>query len=156
MVLKNNKVGERSMKIVVIATLIIAVTSGMSNAQLQTNALGECMAQQTSGADREHFAKWIFSVLALHPVAEPLANVSDGERERIDSQMAMLVTRLIAEDCMEEAKVALNRDEQEFINAFRLMGEIAVQELFRDQGVNQASENYIKYLDDENFSFLFE
>jgi len=144
------------MKVIAIIALAIGLTTSPAIAQSPSNALGNCMAQQTTGADREHFAKWIFSVIAEHPVTEPLSNISEGERERIDSKMAILVTRLVAEDCRQEAKTTLDSGgDQEFLNAFRAMGEIAMQEIFRNKRVAQSSENYIKYLDYEDFGDLF-
>jgi hypothetical protein len=37
-------------------------------------------------------------------------------------------------------------------DAFRVMGEIAMQELFRNDEVLRSSENYAKYIDEEVFS----
>lgn len=145
------------MKTIAIVILLLAITTVSSHAQMSTNVLGECMAKETTGAEREHFAKWIFSIMANHPVAEQYSRINENERERIDRETATLVTRLIVTDCAEEARTAYGTGgERALMNAFRTMGEIAVQELFRDENVNRRSESWLKYLDEDTFDSLLE
>ena len=153
----NSTEKEVVMRTIAFIALIIALTTPVSYAQTSTTALGECLAKSTSGADREHFAKWIFSIMAKHPEAEPLSDISEGERERIDSQSAMLLTRLITEDCSQEARTtARTGGQRALMKSFKTMGEIAMQEIFRDESVIRSSENYLKYLDDDIFADVFQ
>ena len=132
------------------------LTMTTTSAQIPNNALGECMAQQTTGAEREHFAKWIFSIMTQHPVARPYSDISANEREIIDKQAATLLTRLITTDCSREARnTYINGGEQAVVNAFKTMGEIAMQELFRNRAVAESAENYYKYLDMDAFNRIF-
>ena len=141
------------MRALLLVIVSLALTMTTTNAQIPNNALGECMAQQTTGAEREHFAKWIFSIMAQHPVAAPYSDISAAEREIIDKQTATLLTRLITNDCSSEARETyINGGDRAIINAFRAMGEIAMQELFRNRAVAESAENYYKYLDMDAFN----
>lgn len=141
----------------ILLVLILSAASVMpASAQVPHNALAICIAQQTTGADREHFALWFFAIVSKHPVAAPLANVRQTDHERIDMQTADLIERLLTEDCLEAARITLRRSGEEGLgNAFRELGEIAVKELFRNEEVVKSSMNYMKYLDEDLFSKLF-
>jgi hypothetical protein len=143
-------------KITVLVFLSVAIASP-SFGQEPANPLANCMAQKTTGADREHFAKWIFAVIAKHPVAAPFSNIEEAERDRIDIKTADLITRLLTDECVDATRTTFRESgEVGVIDAFRVMGEIAIQELFRNDEVLRSSENYVKYLDEDLFSKIFE
>ena len=65
--------------------------------------------------------------------------------------------RLLAEDCPEKTKKALKEDGSIAIeNAFRLVGEVAMQELMTNQNVSMSIANFEKYVDKKKLGFLNE
>lgn len=143
------------------AAVFIAATiffaSDTSHGQVQNSPLGECMAQETTGADREHFAKWIFSVLSQHPIVSENASFGDVEKELINRKTALLMTRLIGEDCAAEARASYNAGGVNAIaTAYRVMGRVAVQELFRNDSVVTYGRKYWEYIEDDSFGGILE
>ena len=145
------------MKIIALIFLIFGMSASISNAQTPVTTLGDCMAQKTTGADREHLAKWVFTIMALHPALENLSSISDDERQATDLLTAMLVTRLITENCPREAVTTSRRGgKRAVMKAFNTMGQIAMQELLRNERVASGGEKFAKYIDWNKINSLSE
>jgi len=121
-----------------------------------TNALTTCVADNTTGKDRKDLAQWVFVAMSSHPEIQPFAHVSDEDRDQLDKKLAALATRLITENCRNEAKAAIeNEGSESFKIAFGALGQLAMQELMSNPAVNDAFSRYAKYLDKAKFEAAF-
>jgi hypothetical protein len=113
-----------------------------------TDALSTCLADNTTGKDRKEMARWIFVVMASHPEIKTLSNVTLAQRDELDKSMATLVTRLMTESCLAQARSAMEKDGGEaFGVAFGVLGKLAMQELMSNQNVKASFSNLAKYID---------
>ncbi len=117
-------------------------------AQPATEALSTCLADHTSGKDRKNLARWIFLAISVHPEIRSFASATGTDHVDADKTVATLVTRLLVEDCTAQTRTALKEDGQiAMFNAFRSLGEAAMQELMTNKDVAASVNAYTRYLD---------
>lgn len=141
-----------------VAVLIgLQVTASSAIAGPATDALVNCVADNTTGKDRKDMARWIFVVMSAHPEIQKLSNVSETDREQVDRTMAAIATRLLTENCQAQAKLAMQTeaDSAPLQTAFGEIGKLAMQELMSNPVVSSATESFGKYLDEDKLSAAF-
>lgn len=117
--------------------------------------LGQCLVGNTTGNDRVLVARWMAASMASSPMMQGLVSVDQAEKERVDRLMADLFTRLMAKDCLAEAKVVMQaRDQQGMQAAGGRLGEIAMQELMMDPAAMAALLAYVKHIDPADLAEL--
>ena len=131
--------------------MLLIVSSGPAVAQDQRDPLGACLADNTTGRDRNDLATWIFLAMAAHPDIRRMAPADlDAVATESAKTMGALVTRLLAESCVEEAKTAAKEGRSSaFVEAFRRLGEVAMAELMADGAVNASIGQFERFLDQE-------
>lgn len=138
-----------------VALACLAVTAPAS-AGPATDAMTTCLADNSTGKDRKDLARWIFVGIAAHPEIRELSSISQATRERMDQRVADIVTRLLTENCPEQARLALDSEgAAAFEAAFGSVGRLAMQELMSNKEVNTAFGAYEKYLDKAKFEAAF-
>src|ERR1700739_4990586 len=73
-----------------------------------TDALGACLADNTSGKERKELAKWIFVGMAAHPEIQDIAKLAPAVHEQTDREIGDLVGRLLIKNCADQARAAIN------------------------------------------------
>jgi len=68
------------------------------------------MTDSLNGKERKELGKWIFLGMSAHPEISNLSNVSGAIRDGSDQYIGNLITRLLAEDCMVEARMAMKNE----------------------------------------------
>ena len=103
------------------------ITASSAIAGPATGALITCMADNTTGKDRKDMARWIFIVMSAHPEMLRFSNVSETDRDQLDKILAVMVTRLLTENCQTQAKLALETEGSEtpLKTAFEVIGKLA-------------------------------
>jgi hypothetical protein len=135
--------------------LLACLISTQINAGQASNELGVCLTDSLTGKERKGLAKWIFFAISEHPEIKPYSNISDETKDKNNKLIGELITRLLAEDCPEKTKKALNEEGTMAINnAFKLVGEVAMQELMTNQDVLMSTAEFEKYLDKEKLEFI--
>lgn len=145
------------MKSVIHSAVVVLslVAAPLALAGPATDRLGVCLTDSLNGKERKDLAKWIFMGMATHPSMADHARIKDKDRKATDKQVGTLITRLLADDCAEEATRALETDgSMAFQQAFGLVGQVAMQELMQDENVNQALSGFEAYLDEEKLQAL--
>lgn len=143
-------------------TLVLLVTLvGLSTLSTQalsgpaSDSLGVCLTDSLSGKERKQLARWIFFAMAAHPEMERFATITDADRDDADRVVGRLFTRLLAEDCAQEARLAVNEEGPVALQgAFELVGRVAMQELMTNQDVATSISNYGRYLDQEKLNSI--
>jgi hypothetical protein len=142
------------MKSIVVACLVAMSLPSFAQ-QAETQALAGCVGAKSTGQDRKDLAKWLFTAMAAHADMKPLAAVPEDVAEGASKTAGALFTRLLAEDCANEAKAALKAGGPMAIQVgFQTLGQLAMQELMTDKDVAASMGRLDKYLDRQKLAAL--
>ena len=118
-----------------------------------TDDLSKCMVAATSDKDRGDLVEWIFFSLSLNPKISPYAQVTPSQRETADRNLAALFEKLVAESCSTQTKQAIKYEgTRAFEESFKMLSQVAAQEMFSDPAVTAGTSNFAEYLDEEKLS----
>jgi len=133
----------------VAATLALGLPAAApSLAGPATDALGQCLVKSATPADNIVLVRWVFVMMAKHPKVADLAAITPDKEDQINRQMGALFERLLTKDCASETSAALAEDgDAAFSKAFEALGATAFSGLETDPAVQQASQNFITYVD---------
>ena len=117
----------------------------------EAQGFGECITDSMNGKERKLLAKWIFFAMSSHNTVKAYTNITEQDLEQTNRLMGRLFTRLITEDCPNEAKVASDAMgvRQAFFEAFKIAGEAASRELMADPNVGKTLNRFEKFVDNE-------
>lgn len=138
------------MKKIMTGLLILGLAAGAVPAMAgpAADALSECMADNTSGRERKDLARWVFVGMSSHPEMRDLSVSTDEARDRVDRTMGQLVTKLLAESCLEQARAAVQQEGAVALQiSFGMLGKLAMQELTSNEAVSGAMSGFEKYID---------
>jgi hypothetical protein len=136
-----------------LAAVILANAFPVGSAFAADSALGSCMVDSMTGKERKEMAQWIFFAIAAHPEIKEYSKLSEAVKNKSDVHMANLVTRLLTEDCLTQAKAAHKQEGQSaIVGAFELVGKVAMQELMMNKDVTSSIGAYAKYIDKDKFN----
>ena len=138
------------------AALAIATASIPALASPTEKALSECLVNYINGMERKAMATWMFHAMAAHPELKDFHTASQDQIDESDRIVGKLVTRLMTEDCFEEARAAMSADPMAIEAAFGAVGEVAMQELLQNEDARKALMSYAKHLDAEKLRALSE
>ena len=96
----------------VLSAAVLTCLSFAATAGPATDTLGACLADNTTGKDRKDLAKWVFVSISVHPEMKGLTTATDADREQSDKTVAALLTRLITDSCLQQARAAQQQGEQ--------------------------------------------
>ena len=117
----------------------------------------KCMVRSTTAADRTLFVRWFFVAAAAHPAVQPLATVTDAQRDDANRRTAELFQKLLTVSCRTEVQQAIRYEGPQSIGTgFQAVGEVAGRELFTDAAVTQAMGGFEKYFDHQKLDELFD
>ncbi len=131
------------------------ITSQSAIASPVSDALGNCMADNTTGKDRKDMARWMFVAISVHPEMRNLSQISKNDQDNVDMLMGNLVTKLLTESCSEQAKNAMNEGGEAFKTAFSVLGQLAMQELMTNPDVKSSISGFGKYIDKDKMNAVF-
>jgi hypothetical protein len=116
------------------------------------DALGTCLADNTSGKERKDLAKWIFVAMGTHPDIQDVSRVLPAQREETDRRVGEIVTRLLTRSCAEQMRVAVKEEGADaFKAAFNSLSDLAMKELMINQTVEASLSSWQKYFDQRKF-----
>lgn len=129
-----------------LATTLLLPTFGVASPT--TDALGQCLGDNTSGKDRKDLAKWIFFSMAAHPEISLVAPVPAEPALNSQQVAGLLFTRLMGVSCAKEMRATLTEGGSAGVHiAFEFLGKIAMQELMSNPEVNAAMSGFERFLD---------
>jgi hypothetical protein len=133
------------------ALLILCLSIAFSNsahAASDSDALATCFADNTSGKDRKELARWIFLALTAHPEIRDLSSAGEEARTQSNKFVAVLVMRLLTESCVTEVRAVYAKGGSATLSdAFKSLGELAMQELMTNKNVSASITGYLQYID---------
>jgi len=131
--------------------LTLSLASFSAFAGPAADNLGTCMTDNTTGKERKEMARWIFVAMSAHPELKDISNVTPEVRDGASKNMAKLVTRLVTETCVTQARAAGAEGSNALVSAFGALGKVAMQELMSDPGVNGATQDFLRFVDKQKF-----
>ena len=143
-------------KLLKIAPILISlIVPVASNASQAAKAFSVCMTDSLNGKERKLLARWAFLSMSAHPIIGEYVNVPPSDLEESDKFAGELFTRLITEDCPDEALRTVHESGTlAFQQAFGAIGEVAVMELSSNETVAKRFSNLEKYIDQEKINRL--
>jgi hypothetical protein len=140
-----------------ILTAVFLMVCSSAYAQSASEALAQCLAENTSGRDRKDLARWVFFAMASHPEIRQYAAPSLTTDElKTHKAMADLVTRLLAESCLEQTQQAIVSGGSKTVEvAFRTLGELAMRELMSNPAVGESMSRFEKQIDQSRLGKAF-
>lgn len=123
-------------------------------AQNATDNLGACLVASTTGADRIALVKWISFTIIVHPAMADTVAVPKNSIEESDRAMGRLVSELLLVRCRSEAAASMALGTDSLESAFRVLGQVAVEEVMRDKGVQASMSGFVNYIDEDAFNDL--
>jgi hypothetical protein len=147
------------MRRLVYAVTLVALCgswSSSASAGIYTDDLTRCMVSATSVGDKTDLVVWVFAALAIHPAVKQYANIAPDARERIDTNIANLIERLLTKDCRSQAVAALKYEGEGAMNgSFEVLGKVATQELMTSPAVGTAIGSYASKIDNAKIAALY-
>jgi hypothetical protein len=137
-------------------SLVLSCVSLSAIAGPVATALGECLADNTTGKERKEMARWAFIAIASHPDMKDISTVSPAAREAADKQTAILVTRLLTEACVVQFKAAMAERGNALQTSFATLGGVAMRELMSEPSVNSATQDFTRFLDAKKFEAVMQ
>lgn len=139
-----------------VCAVAVPMAATAQTAEAEAQALAQCVQLSTDGKDRILTARWLMGALGSAPQLQDMVQIDAQKRDQNDRGMAALFTRLLTVDCLAESKAVFRRDASGsgIRQAFEVLGEIAVQELFGGDPTGGSMASYTKYLKDADFAVL--
>jgi|LakMenEpi03Aug12_release.lakeMendotaPanAssembly.Ray.scaffolds.fasta_scaffold795203_1 hypothetical protein len=138
------------------AALCAILSPATLHASPEGEALGRCLADNTTGKDRKDLARWVFVSMAAHPEIKPLAAVPPTAADEAARDIARLFTSVLVERCPAQARSALRGGSNGFEAAFGTLGQLAMTELMTDPDVNATLGAFERHLDRDKLATLKE
>lgn len=139
--------------VLALLTLLAVLYQPLAWAADETEALRTCLADHTNGKDRKELARWIFLAMSAHPEIRDFAQVSEADREASSRQMAATIGRLLTEDCAGTSRTVIAaHGQQGLFNAFKFLGELAMQELMTHEAVAGEISRYARFIDHQKLA----
>lgn len=132
-----------------------AITISSATASPASDALGTCLADNTTGKDRKDMARWMFIAMSAHPEMHDISKVSKKNQDDINILMGAMVTKLLTENCPAQAKKAMDEGTEAMKTAFGVLGQLAMQELMANPEVKSSISGFSKYMDKDKINSVF-
>lgn len=131
------------------ALVCIAVfTANAAHAGPGADAMGKCLMDHASQADRSDLMRWMFINASLHPDVASLVAIAPQTREAVERKAAQLLQRLVFDNCRNESVAAMRSEGPAAMQrAFQMLGQLAGDSLTADPAVNQGFANALRYID---------
>ena len=115
-----------------------------------TDDLSRCVVELTTPEDRADLVRWMFAAMSLHPAVKSIAAVTPEQLDAANKQTAGLFMKVLTESCREKAAKANTYEGPAAIEtSFRLLGQVAMKELFSSPEVAAGMAALEKYADAE-------
>jgi hypothetical protein len=115
------------------------------------------MVRATTAEDRAMLVQWIFAVIALHPDVAKLSAVPAAKRDALNKSMGELTVALLTDRCAKESREALQNEGMGTIeSSFGVLGQAAMQEVFKNTDVTAGVAAFAKHLDEKKIMSLIE
>jgi hypothetical protein len=121
-----------------------------------TDQLTACLADNSTGKERNDFARWIFAAMSVHPELGDLSASSPQSREEASRAMANVAMTLLTERCTALVRAAVLLEGGGALEAsFSMFGRLAMQEVMADPKVTASMGEFQRFLDRGKIEAVF-
>ncbi len=139
----------------VMAVLAVLAAAPRASAGVYGDALGKCLVDSTTPAEKTALVRWMFSMMALHPEVRSGSAVTPKQRTELSKKTAQLFERLLTQACQSQAREAIRYEGPATIQtSFQLLGQVAAAELFSHPKVAEGLSEFSKYVDEKKIKEL--
>jgi hypothetical protein len=142
----------RILRAFALAAPLVAAAPLPSVAGPSVDAFGQCLVGKTTGDDRILLVRWMTFSFAAHPAVQDAVTVDKTKVDSLNHEVAQLVTDLLTQRCVNEAKAAVAETGNPSIaiqSAFQVLGAAASQEAIKAPEVNAAIVGFASYIDEK-------
>ncbi|HEX6852828.1 MAG TPA: hypothetical protein VF139_15635 [Candidatus Polarisedimenticolaceae bacterium] len=140
----------RVLRSVFAAALLVPALAVPAHAGPYGDDLAQCLVEKSSDADKTTLIKWFFAMAATHPDVKSIAAITAEQRDGLNRDVAQLFQTLLTDTCKNETKKAMKYEPQTAMqSSFSVLGQVAAQGLFSDEGVAANLGEFTKYVDEE-------
>ena len=119
-----------------------------AHAGVHGDDLTRCVVSSATAEEKLGLVEWMFFAIALNPTIAPLADIPPERRDAADRNTARLFEKLLTESCVEQARTAVRYEGNTAISeAFKLLGQVAAQEMFANPAVSKGAEKFAEHID---------
>jgi len=136
----------------VVILLCLASIGGYAQGQTATARMAECLIASTTGADRVALARWVGFAVIAHPSIRESVAIPKQVVDSSDVETAELITQLMTVRCLKETRNAAKENDSSIEDAFKVLGQVAMQEIMMDGSVDARIGAFIEYIDESSFS----
>jgi len=132
----------------VVLFLLLLLPIAPLHAGVYGDDLTRCVVSSASAEEKLGLVEWMFFAIALNPTIAPLADIPPERRDAADRSTARLFEKLLTESCVEQARAAVKYEGNTAIGeAFKLLGQVAAQEMFANPAVSKGAERFAEHID---------
>lgn len=118
------------MKWAAAAVLALGLQASPAAADIYADDLTRCLVRSTKVEDRVAFTRWMFAAMSANPAVADMSTVTPAQRTEANRQSALLIQRLLLDDCRSEAINALKYEGEATLQvAFETVGRVAMGDL---------------------------
>ncbi|RDE18761.1 hypothetical protein DV711_14160 [Motiliproteus coralliicola] len=133
-----------------IALTLLCSAPLTAQAQIYTDDLSRCLVESSTHQDKLTLVRWMFSAMALHPSVQSMASINADQRDQANQEVAGLFMQLTTERCLPQLQNAVKYEGPMAMQAsFRILGQVAAQELFANPEVKQGMAGLQQHMDNE-------
>lgn len=119
--------------------------------------LNKCLADSTTGKDRQNLARWFFAAMTVHPEIRDLTSATPELADQTSRSMAVIVTRLLTGSCVSEAQAVVRSEGSPGLGkGFEILGQLAMMELLSNADVVASVSRFERYIDQEKMRPVLE
>jgi hypothetical protein len=117
----------------------LAFASGPAQAGVFSDDLTKCVVASATADDRNALMQWLFAAMAANQAIEPMAKVSQEQRDGLNRKFTDITERLLLADCHSQTLTAVRNEGAGVIEAaFRVLGEVAIRGLMSDPATTKS------------------
>lgn len=130
------------------AAMAFALSSGQAFAGVYSDDLGKCLVASSSPKDQVVLMRWLFSAFSANPNLKPMVASTAEQREGYNKDAAVLLQRLLLEDCRKEAVAALkNEGASALESSFAILGQVAARGVMSDPAAQAEMGRMATFMD---------
>ena len=131
-----------------ILSVMLLLPAMSAHAGVHGDDLTRCVVSSATAEEKLGLVEWMFFAIALNPTIAPLADIPPERRDAADRNTARLFEKLLTESCVEQARTAVKYEGSAAISeAFKLLGQVAAQEMFANPAVSKGAEKFAEHID---------
>jgi hypothetical protein len=131
--------------------VVLVCTATAAYAGPYGDTLSKCLVSSSTASEKITLIQWVFSTISLHPDVQSMAvSVTAEKRAQVNKELARTFERLLTDACRAQTMKAVKYEGVQTVqNAFQLLGQVAMRELFTNPKVAEGLEEFSKNVDPE-------